>query len=48
MKKKLKKLLWRILNRLRVEMAYNYIPAMFINPISKICVALWEDNHESE
>lgn len=43
MKKKLRRLLWRMLNRLRVEMAYLYIPARIINPISKLCNALWED-----
>ena len=43
LKKKLRRLLWRMLNRLRVEMAYKRIPARFINPISKLCVALWED-----
>ena len=42
-KKKLRRLLWRMLNRLRVEMAYKRVPARFIKPISKTCVALWED-----
>ena len=41
MKKKLRRLLWRMLNRLRVEMAYLYIPAFIINPIFNLLNEFW-------
>ena len=47
-KKELRRLLWLILNRLRVEMAYLYMPAKMINPISKICNRLRREENGSE
>lgn len=43
MYKTTKRLLWRMLNRLRITMAYLYFPPWTVRPISMLCTKLREE-----